>query len=182
MEKDISNVNNIKKILIMGLDKSGKTSIVLCLKGIKNLMSFYSLNPTRGIKREIFTVFGSEFNVWDFGGQEQFRKDYSIDFKKNIVGTNKIIFVIDIQDTARYSLALQYLVEVVDLLQKSNQNVDFSIFLHKYDPDIDTVNSNFDSKEAEEYIKQIKEALPLNFNYELAKTCIFTIFQKTNIN
>ena len=177
-----SKGNKMKKIVIIGLDKSGKTSIFLCLKGVKNLMSFYSLNPTRGIKREKISVFGSEFNVWDFGGQEQFRKDYIANFNKNILGTDKIIFVIDIQDMERYKLALDYLMEIVENLQDYNKNIGFSIFFHKYDPDIEIMNKNFDERKAELLIEEIKHRMPANFKYEIAKTSIYTIFQKTNIH
>lgn len=174
--------NRMKKLLIMGLDKSGKTSVFLSLKGIRNLMSFYSINPTRGIKRERISVFGSEFHVWDFGGQEQFRKDYITNFNENIIGTNKIIFIIDIQDENRYSLAQSFLLEIVHKLQELKYNIDFSIFFHKYDPDIEIVNKKFDPIKANAFIKEIKHNMPKNFKYELAKTSIYTIFQKTNIH
>jgi GTPase SAR1 family protein len=174
--------NKVKKLLIMGLDKSGKTSVFLSLKGIRNLMSFYSLNPTRGIKREKISVFGSDFHVWDLGGQQQFRKEYLANFNDNVVGTNKIIFVIDIQDEERYSLALKYLLGIVEKLQDLKYNIDFSIFFHKYDPDIEMVNKKFDLMKANAFIEEVKHELPKNFKYELAKTSIYTIFQKTNLH
>ena len=108
--------DKIKKVLIMGLDNSGKTSIVLCLKGVKNLLSFYSLNPTKGISINKFRALDSNFNIWDFGGQEQFRGDYLKNFNKHIVGTNKIIYVIDVQDIERYELSLNYLKSIINLL------------------------------------------------------------------
>jgi len=182
MAEEDSEEKKLKKILIMGLDKSGKTSIFLCLKGIKNLMSFYSLNPTRGINREKISVFGSQFNVWDFGGQEQFRKEYITNFNKNILGTDKIIFVIDIQDVERYSLALNYLMEIVEKLQEQKMDLDFSIFFHKYDPDIEITKKNFDERKAELFIEELKRKIPPDFKYEVAKTSIYTIFQKTNIH
>ena len=89
--------NRMKKLIIMGLDKSGKTSVFLSLKGIRNLMSFYSINPTRGIKREKINVFGSEFHVWDFGGQEQFRKILSI----YASGLNGAILMFDLSSIKR---------------------------------------------------------------------------------
>lgn len=182
MSQKVLKENKMKKLLIMGLDKSGKTSIFLCLKGIRNLMSFYSLNPTRGIKREKISVYGSEYQVWDLGGQEQFRRNYISNFSENILGTNKIIFVIDIQDEKRYSLALTYLTEIVDKLQELNYEIDFSIFFHKFDPDIEIINKGFDSIKANAFIEDIKHKLPESFNYKLAKTSIYTIFQKTNIH
>lgn len=182
MGEKSSKDNKVKKILIMGLDKSGKTSIFLSLKGIKNLMSFYSLNPTRGIKRETVSVFGTKFSVWDFGGQEQFRKDYIANFDDNILGTDKIIFVIDIQDVERYNIALTYLMEIVKRLQEHKGFIEFSIFFHKYDPDIEITHKNFDKGKASLFIEEIKRKMPTNFKYDVAKTSIYTVFQKTNIH
>ncbi len=182
MKENASNENDRKKMLLMGLDKGGKSSIVLCLKGIRNIASFNLLNPTIRINRENFRSYGSELNIWDFGGQEQFRNDYIINFNKYVLGTDKIIFVIDIQDTERYSLALNYLMEIVKKIQEQKINLDFSIFCHKYDPDIEMTNKNFDESKVDTFIEEIKHKMPTNFQYEILKTSIYTVFQKTNIH
>lgn len=181
MKEKASKKDIRKKMLLMGLDKGGKTSIVLCLKGIRNIASFTLLNPTIRIKRENFRSYGSELNIWDFGGQEQFRNDYISNFNKYVLGTDKIIFVIDIQDTERYSLALNYLMEIVKKVQEQKSNIDLSIFCHKYDPDLETTNKNFDERKADAFIEEIKYKMPANFQYEILKTSIYTVFQKTNI-
>ena len=97
----VNNSTTAKKIVLMGLDNSGKTSIVLCLKGVKNLSSFSTIKPTRGFEINKFNSLGSEFRIWDFGGQEIFREDYLKNFKNHIKGANKLIYVIDIQDRDR---------------------------------------------------------------------------------
>jgi GTPase SAR1 family protein len=181
MKEMASKGNNRKKMLLIGLDKGGKTSIVLCLKGIRNIASFNLINPTIRINRENFRSYGSKLNIWDFGGQEQFRNDYLTNFKKYFLGTDKIIFVIDIQDPERYSIALNYLMEIVKKVQEEKSNIDFSIFLHKYDPDLEMTNKNFDENKADAFIEEIKRKMPANFQYEIAKTSIYTIFQKTNV-
>jgi GTPase SAR1 family protein len=181
MKEKASNENDMKKMLLMGLDKGGKSSIVLCLKGFRNIASFNLISPTVRIKRDNFGSYGSELNVWDFGGQEQFRMEYLLNFNKYILGTNKIIFVIDIQDTERYSLALNYLMEIVNKLQEHKINLDFSIFCHKYDPDMELINKSFDENKADAFIEEIKRKMPNNFKYEIAKTSIYSVFQKTNI-
>ena len=68
-----NNSKMTKKIVLMGLDNVGKTSIVLCLKGVKNLSAFSAIKPTRGFEINTFNTLGSDFNIWDFGGQERFR-------------------------------------------------------------------------------------------------------------
>jgi len=154
--REITTINT-KKVLIMGLDNSGKTSIVLCLKGVKNLSSFSLLNPTRGVKINKFQALGSEYSIWDFGGQEQFREDYLNDFQNHIKKANKFIYVLDIQDQERFYISLDYLDKIVIILRKHRINIDFSIFLHKYDPDLEFINKEFSDKLVSDLIRKIKK-------------------------
>ena len=172
---------NAKKVLIMGLDNSGKTSIVLCLKGVKNLSSFSSLNPTRGFKINKFQALDSEYSIWDFGGQEQFREGYLNDFQNHIKESNKFIYVLDIQDQERFNKSLDYLDKIVILLRKYKVDIDFSIFLHKYDPDLDLKDSKFDESVISDLIRNIKKLIPYGFAYHIYKTSIYTVFQKLAI-
>lgn len=167
-----------KKILIMGLDNSGKTSIVLCLKGVKNLMSFRSLYPTKGVNVIDFKATTS-YNIWDFGGQESYRKDYLEDFERYIQGTNKLIFVIDVQDVKRYDIALDYLEKIINLLPEDRKNIDFSIFLHKFDPDF---VPDFDPVLINKLIKDIKSLIPHDLSCSIFKSSIYTVFEKSSID
>ena len=175
------NSKNTKKIVLMGLDNSGKTSIVLCLKGVKNLSSFSSVKPTRGFEINKFHTLGSEFNIWDFGGQEKFRADYFKNFNNHIKGASKLIYVIDIQDRERYDISLEYLSEIIKLLRKSEVNLDFSLFLHKFDPDMEIIKREIKEEVIQTLIKQIKDLVPLNFPFQIYKTSIYTVFQKSVI-
>jgi GTPase SAR1 family protein len=172
-----------KKILIMGLDNSGKTSIVLSLMGVKNLSSFSLLNPTRGIMITKFYALGSEYTIWDFGGQQQFREGYFKDFHAHIKGTRKFIYVLDIQDQNRYDISLEYLQKIIVLLKKHYMifDFDFSIFLHKYDPDSEFNDSKISESAILGVIKKIKEKIPEDFEYQIYKTSIYTVFQKLSI-
>ena len=177
-----NNANITKKIVIMGLDNSGKSSIVLCLKGVKNLTSFSAIKPTRGFEINKFKTLGSDFNIWDFGGQEKFREDYIKNFNNHIKGANKFIYVLDIQDNKRYDLSLEYLAKIIALLQEKKLNPDFSLFLHKFDPDIEVINKEINEELIETLIKQIKDIIPQSFPHQIYKTSIYTVFQKSAIN
>jgi len=179
MQRNNSKIT--KKIIIMGLDNSGKSSIVLCLKGVKNLASFNAIKPTRGFEINKFNTMGSGFNIWDFGGQEKFREDYVKDFKNHIKGTSKLIYVLDIQDQDRYDLSLQYLAKIIALLQKNKLNPDFSLFLHKFDPDIELITQDINEELIQTLIKQIEDITPTDFPYQIYKTSIYTVFQKSSI-
>ena len=82
MGDEESNNRPREKILVLGVENSGKTSIVLSLKGTENLLSYYSLKPTKGIEINKMKEEGKNFFVWDFGGQKKFRKQYLKDFNK----------------------------------------------------------------------------------------------------
>ncbi len=179
---NINNINSLKKkILILGLDNSGKSSIVLCLRGVKNLESFSSLNPTKGIEMEIFETLGSEYTIWDYGGQEQYRNNNIVNLKFHINEVNKIIYVIDIQDSKRFDLALNYLNEIINIIIDNNHNVVLSIFLHKWDPDIEIFQNKIDEKKIKKLIDNLHRLNSPKLNLNIQKTSIYTVFQKINI-
>jgi GTPase SAR1 family protein len=77
------------RILLIGLDNSGKTSIFNCLKGITNISAFNSLRPTRGaIWNDPFEAMNINYIIVDLGGQNAYRDEYFNDFNKYLVGTN----------------------------------------------------------------------------------------------
>jgi len=163
------------KILLIGLDNSGKTSIFNCLKGIKNISAFNSLRPTRGAVWNDFKALNTSYVIVDLGGQNAYRAEYFTDFNKYLAGTSKIIYVIDVQNTKRYDEALEYMNRVINLID-NRRDIDFSIFLHKFDSDFP-----FDETTVNKLIKKIGQIIRPNFVYSLHKTSIYAIFEKTTI-
>jgi len=125
---------------------------------------------------------GSDFNIWDFGGQEKFREDYFKNFHNHIKGADKLIYVLDIQDQDRYDLSLQYLAKIIALLQENKLNPEFSLFLHKFDPDLELINKEINEELIQTLINQIKDIIPQNFQHQIYTTSIYTVFQKSAIN
>ena len=172
--------SNSYKILIMGLDNSGKTSILISLSTDTNILSYFSLMPTKGVNFKKFDTSGLTMSVWDFGGQEQYRKKYLQNFDKYIDRADKIIYVIDVQDFKRYDLALEFFKEIVDLTKNVKNNFQIDIFLHKYDPHITEqekfkeLNNIIDSR----LIDKLTRILPEEFDYKIFKTSIYTFFEK----
>jgi len=167
------------KIILIGLDNGGKTSILTSLTGTKKLSAFSSLQPTRGEDRRRFEVLGTNYLIVDLGGQKASRDEYFSNFKRYLTGTKKIIFVIDVQDVNRYSEALGYLENVIKSINEKLK-IEFSIFLHKFDPDI-VFDQNLNENVIDNLIGQIKEKLPSGFEYSLYKTSIYALFEKTSI-
>ena len=100
-------------------------------------------------------------------------------FEKYLQGTSKIIFVIDVQDVKRYDLALDYLEKIIDLLPEDFKNFDFSIFLHKFDPDF---VPDFDPELINKLLKNIKSLIPHDLSCSIFKTSIYTVFEKSSID
>ncbi|HUY00251.1 MAG TPA: ADP-ribosylation factor-like protein [Candidatus Deferrimicrobium sp.] len=172
-----TNDKNIKKILLLGLDNSGKTSILLSLTRDTNLMSYYSLTPTKGLNIKNYSDGMTTFNLWDFGGQEQYRKEYLKNLQEYL-NADKIIFVIDVQDIERYDLAFAYLKEIVKVLQTIKNRPEVSIFFHKFDPGLEKKEDFTEEKIHSRLIAKIKAIFPSDFPYEIFETTIYTIFQK----
>ncbi len=170
----------IIKILLIGLDNSGKSSILLSFKEDTNLLSFFSLNPTKGLKIETALSPHSDMAIWELGGQKQYRDDYLKNFDKYLKDLDKVIYVIDIQDLERYDLAIKYLKDILNLLKKTGIQVDISIYLHKYDPNLSKMEKfkDIDKTITPELINTIEKVIPPDFKCSFYKTSIYTTFEK----
>ncbi|MHA1263859.1 MAG: ADP-ribosylation factor-like protein [Candidatus Helarchaeota archaeon] len=171
-----------RKIVLMGLDNGGKTSILLSLQRNTNLMDYCSLKPTSGYNIQNFKDRGIMFSIWDFGGQEKYRETYLQNLDEYLAQVDKIIFVIDIQDIDRYQIALEYLKKIVEYLVSTNFEGGFSLFLHKFDPKLELLPDYSDETLSLRLYDKLKQIFPPDFRYEIFKTSIYTIFQKRSIN
>jgi ADP-ribosylation factor protein 1 len=81
------------RILLLGLDNAGKTTILYKFK----LGEVVSTIPTIGFNVETVKYKNVEFNMWDVGGQEKIRPLWKHYFQN----TDAIIFVIDSSDKDR---------------------------------------------------------------------------------
>lgn len=171
-----------EKIVIMGLHKSGKTSIMRSLMGVRNLLDYYDLAPTRGIERAEFTHQHYKYFIWECGGQERYREDHLVNLDQISRETDKLIYVIDVQDVANYTVSLQYLEEVIQQLAEVGrlEDMDVAIYLHKYDPGLELEPGFTDAEIEAALLSKIDAILPA-FRYALFRTTIYTVFQKSKI-
>ncbi len=180
--KNLSKNGEIIKILILGLDNAGKTSILLCLKKDTNLLSFYRLKPTKGLKITDIEDSDQNYSIWDFGGQSQYRNSHLKNLNKKIYATNKIIFVFDVQDHNRYDEAIDFLEKILKIIEEVDPSIKLSIYLHKLDPNIETINKSISEELILNLINKIKEKIPKNIEYEFFKTSIYTVFRKISVS
>lgn len=124
-----------KKILMIGLDNGGKTSILAVLQEKFSIIK--SLLPTRGVKREKLDFFGYPILSWDLGGQVQYReKLYFNRPELFFTEADLVLYVIDTQDSDRFAEAANYFREVLKVLKDLNEFPPVLVVLSKSDQDI----------------------------------------------
>lgn len=119
------------KVLIMGLRRSGKSSIqkVVFHKMSPNETLFLE-NTNKIVKDDISNSSFVSFSIWDFPGQIDFF-DPSFETENIFGGCGALVFVIDAQDD--YTEALSKLHTTVTRAYKNNPNIKFEVFIHKVD-------------------------------------------------
>ncbi|KAK6053719.1 ADP-ribosylation factor family protein [Cooperia oncophora] len=88
------------RILMLGLDAAGKTTILYKLKLGQSVTTI----PTVGFNVETVTYKNVKFNVWDVGGQDKIRPLW----RHYYTGTQALIFVLDAADRDRCFLFVHF--------------------------------------------------------------------------
>lgn len=121
-----------KKIVVLGLDNAGKTSILdLIINKVREALNF---EPTRGVVRKNVTILGQEISIHDLGGQETYRHEY-LEKPVFFTETDAVIFVIDLQDRTRYHMAVDYFKKSIDAMALNGITPKVFVFFHKHDGD-----------------------------------------------
>ncbi|MFX0071473.1 MAG: ADP-ribosylation factor-like protein, partial [Candidatus Hermodarchaeota archaeon] len=124
-----------KKILMIGLDNGGKTSILAVLQDKFSIVR--NLLPTRGVQREALQCFGFPIISWDLGGQVVYREKMYFTKPELFFGdVDLILYVIDSQDPERFTESANYFKQVLQVLVEMKENPPIFVVLHKSDQDI----------------------------------------------
>jgi len=124
-----------KKLLMIGLDNGGKTSILAVLQEKFSIIK--ALLPTRGVKREKLDFFGYPIISWDLGGQVQYReKLYFNRPELFFTEVDLVLYVIDTQDSDRFAESANYFRQVLKSLHDLKENPPILIVLSKSDQDV----------------------------------------------
>lgn len=111
------------RILLLGLDNAGKTTI------LKKLASedVAEITPTQGFNIKSVQTAGFKLNVWDIGGQRKIRPYWRNYFDN----TDVLIYVLDSSDRKRFE---ETSVELAELLSEEKlNNVPLLVFANKQD-------------------------------------------------
>ena len=128
------------KCMFMGLQNSGKTSILNILKGkfaqSGNMTAqLLKLQPTVRIERNAITLLGLPIKVWDMGGQEQYRQEYLLR-QQYFDRINLLIYVVDIQDAVRFQESFGYFINILEIIVDLCLDPHILVFFHKSDPEV----------------------------------------------
>merc|ERR1712170_301724 len=111
------------RILMVGLDAAGKTTILYNLK----LGEVVTTIPTIGFNTELVEYKNISFTVWDIGGQDKIRKLWRYYYQ----GTDAAIFIIDSSDRDRIEDAREELFRMLD--DEEMRDAALLIFANKQD-------------------------------------------------
>ncbi|RKO97086.1 hypothetical protein CXG81DRAFT_14974 [Caulochytrium protostelioides] len=117
--------NKEVRILILGLDGAGKTTILYRLQ----LGEVVNTIPTIGFNVETLTYQNIKFQVWDLGGQTSIRPYWRCYY----TNTDAIIYVVDSADHQRLSTSQQELHEMLE--EEEIKNAALLVLANKQDMD-----------------------------------------------
>ncbi|KAF7491345.1 ADP-ribosylation factor 6 [Sarcoptes scabiei] len=125
MGKFLSKIFGSKeiRILMLGLDASGKTTILYKLKSGQTVTTI----PTVGFNVETVVYKNVRFSVWDVGGQDKIRPLW----RHYYTGTQGLIFVVDSTDRDRIDEARHELHKIVN--DREMRDVIILVFANKQD-------------------------------------------------
>ena len=128
-----------RKLLLIGLSKAGKTSIVKRFFEQETLENSMATKPTvlSSVKRSFVSFLTGNVLIHDLGGQKEFRPHHLANpgtFKSLLA----LLYVIDLQDKERFSTSLDFFKDVLERVRETRELGFVSVFLHKYDPKLRT--------------------------------------------
>lgn len=115
--------NEEVRILTLGLDNAGKTTILKCLAS----EDIDNITPTRGFNIKSVQTQGFKLNVWDIGGQRRIRPYWRNYFDH----TDILIYVIDSADPKRFEETSEELLELLN--EEKLAGVPLLVFANKQD-------------------------------------------------
>ena len=128
--------HSLKKILLMGLRNSGKTSIHrVVFEGVDAHETQHQQTSTRTSKVDAVSNAFVKFQVWDFPGQHDWINDppQSFNFRQFLEGCGAIVFVIDVSAEDTLQEAQDRMIDIIAAAHPVNSTTHFEVFLHKVD-------------------------------------------------
>ncbi|XP_037763779.1 ADP-ribosylation factor-like protein 3 isoform X2 [Chelonia mydas] len=123
IQKLKGSVEQELRIVLLGLDNAGKTTLLKCLASEE----VSTITPTQGFNIKSVHSHGFRLTVWDIGGQRAIRPYW----KKYLGHTDMLIYVIDSADKKRFEETGEELAELIE--DESLTGVPLLVFANKQD-------------------------------------------------
>jgi len=165
-----------QKVVVVGLDNAGKTALLTKFGNRLGIGDLAELKPTKGINRQQIVADDLELIIWDFGGQEEYRKKYLANPEQYFLQMNLLMYVIDVQDPERFDDSIEYFGEILDVVHLLEENPYIIVYIHKFDPDIKSDPEVLLNIELlKEKLTELFQEKDLNYDYEIFLTSIFSL-------
>ncbi|MBD3194190.1 MAG: hypothetical protein GF317_03990 [Candidatus Lokiarchaeota archaeon] len=170
---------NTQKIIVVGLQLAGKTSIINRVGLEKGIEKLSNLEPTKGVNRQTLHRPNYDLIIWDFGGQEKYRDKYLQDPERYFLQIDLLIYVIDVQDSERFDETFEYFEKIIDIIKVLEENPYILILIHKFDPDIaDDPKILLNVELVKDKINEIFRKKQYNYEYETYATSIYSTLSR----
>ncbi|MBN1330499.1 MAG: hypothetical protein JXA54_13575 [Candidatus Heimdallarchaeota archaeon] len=123
----------MQKILLIGLDGSGKTSLYQKFFQRKPIEQLKAIQPTRGTAKYEHDFLRTDFLIFDIGGGKDFRHGY-IGNTELVQGLSAIIFVVDVQAAARFQEVSDFFTVWIKSVEQHLKHVKGFLLFNKIDP------------------------------------------------
>jgi GTPase SAR1 family protein len=163
------STNRKMKIICAGLDDSGKTSFLLSVN--RKFSKLIGLKPTRGARVSSIEALGANIFLWDLGGQLSLRKKYINKAQIYLFEADLLYYFIDLKTRNRFKESIEYLQNILEVLDKMNQKTPIILILTKGDPDI------LDTYLMKDNLQSIRKELKVVFNDKLPEIHVTSIFE-----
>ena len=147
----------------------GKTSLYSVAFAEKTPEETKRLSPTILYETRRHPFLGLQVGIFDFGGQEQYRKEY-MEKPEIFRGTDILICIVDLHDPDSFDQAKEYFEGLLDLHRKNNEKPRVLLFLHKYDTE------DYPKELLDTNVKNSKEIFSdmfKDYDFELKLTSIY---------
>jgi hypothetical protein len=164
----------MKKVLLMGLEDTGKTAIIEILKH-KKIENIKYILPTRGCRIEEIKFNNQVFYVWELAGPSKYRIRWIEEKDRIFTLINEMIYFINVQNVETYEESVNYLAQLLNVFNSGfngfiDTNFKLFILFHKSDPNMVNLREFLDNSTL--LTNKIKK-LNILFTYEIWKTSIY---------
>jgi GTPase SAR1 family protein len=162
------------KISLVGLSGCGKTSLYSVAFAAKSPEDTKSLSPTILYETRRHPFLGLQVGIFDFGGQEQYRKEY-MEKPEVFKGTDILIPIVDLHDPKRFDQAKEYFEGLLDVYKENNEKPRVFLFYHKYD------TRDYEKELLDSNVKEAREIFEGMFEEYEGKSYLTSIYDQDEL-